>query len=174
MADDKTSEQIAATATNATCEMQPGGTEFCNVISVSDAPAIRDIFRYKWWTVDEGLYYLVGIFSITRNAADADRDHLVTLDGREFLDPRESEVIDRFWSLYERLEKIWSRSRLVKKQYSPGFFLRWGRSNADVFTVSWLNDALDKGLVRSTWLEAPDANKKMAQREDTELGEKDR
>ena len=174
MADDKTLEQNGTTPTNSTCEMLLGGTEFRNVMSISDAPAIKDIFRYKWWTVEEGLFYLTGAFSLVGNTEDSDQDRLITLDGREFRDPGDSEVIDYFWSLHTRLKKIWDRSRLVKDQYSPAFFLRWGRSNADVFTIFWLNDALEKGLVRSTWLEAPDTNKKITQREDTELGEKER
>ena len=87
MADDKTLEQNGTTPTNSTCEMLLGGTEFRNVMSISDAPAIKDIFRYKWWTVEEGLFYLTGAFSLVGNTEDSDQDRLITLDGREFRDP---------------------------------------------------------------------------------------
>lgn len=120
------------------------------VRSISENPLIEDIFRFDLWGTEQGIDYLVGIYETTY---DDERfvDQLVSLDGLIYKRGKDDDVIKRFTSLHDRLSNIWRHSRR-KDKYTPGYFIRWGLGLADIFQISWLEDAKAKGLVPEKWL----------------------
>lgn len=112
---------------------------------MSDAPLIRDIFRFKLWEMDEGLDYLLGIFKTNRLPDGTVELH--TLDGRCFNSSDDQALMDEIFSRHDRLAEIWNHSA-KKSRYSPGFFVRWGLQHRDICKLSWLDDALNKGLLQ--------------------------
>lgn len=123
------------------------------VRSISENPLIEDIFRFNLWGTGQGIDYLVGIYETTYDEEQL-VNQLVSLDGLVYKRGKDDDVIERFFSLHDRLSDIWRHSRR-KDQYTPGYFIRWGLRLKDVFQISWLEDARSKGLVSEEWISKP-------------------
>jgi hypothetical protein len=125
------------------------------ICSISNDPRIEDIFRYKIWGLENGIDYLVGIYSFTFSIVNNTKvEKLVALDGSIYFSGKDDAVIDYFCELHDRLRQIWLNSKKLDK-YSPGFFIRWGLKLSEVFEISWLADAMSKGFVPDNWLIRP-------------------
>ena len=131
------------------------------VLSVSDNPLIRDIFRYRYWCPAEAMLYLTGIYQLLHDDADEKKRHLTALDGKQYSDPEDSRIIEDFCLTFDRLSRIWAHANL-SDLHTPGFYLRWGLRRSEVFEISWLPYAVTHRLVQQEWLKS----KKQAEEEE--------
>lgn len=123
------------------------------VRSVSDVPQIKDIFRFELWGVEQGIDYLIGVHRYI-SATEPAEEKLITLDGCIYSGSEHNEAIEHFCKLHDRISDIWRHSRR-KDRYTPGYFIRWALELADVFQITWLDDARNQGLVPEKWLVKP-------------------
>jgi hypothetical protein len=123
-------------------------TNCCSVevTSIADDIEIKSIFRYRSWIVDQGIDYLVGIFT-ERNLPDGSYE-LVTLDGKHYSNVLQKAEVEDLIKRRKILDDIWSNSRRKNDRYWPSTFLRWGMENRDIAKISWYDDALNKGLLK--------------------------
>lgn len=134
-----------------------------NVCAVSSDPLITDIFRYPFWSVEEGLLYSLGVFKYWSTDGV---DKIRTLSNMVYSYTDHKEIIDAFEDRLVRLEAIWKHGHR-KEMYRRGYFIRWARNLPDICELSWLKDAENKGLV------LPE-NKKPTTAIDTPLSEDER
>lgn len=113
------------------------------VTTLSDDPLILDIFRFKLWSRNEGIDYLLGIFKLIKLSDGS--SELQTLDGKRYNSQKDQAIMEDLFSKHDRLVKIWKHSRKGLR-YSPRFFIRWGLLHSDICPLYWLEDAQAKGL----------------------------
>jgi len=109
-----------------------------------DDNKIRDIFRYKFWDVEEAASFLVGLYETT--SLDDDNDEFTLLDGRSLNDPEDSVEIEDVWERYSRLLMIWKRSGL-KGKHRPATYIKMGFKYRDLCDMYWLGDVVQDGLL---------------------------
>ena len=117
------------------------------VTTLSDDPLILDIFRFKLWSRDEGIDYLLGIFKFVKLSDGS--EELQTLDGHRYNSRKDQAIMDDLFAKHDRLVEIWSHST-KRSQYSPSFFIRWGLQHRDICPLAWLEEAQAKGLLPKT------------------------
>lgn len=113
------------------------------VTTLSDDPLILDIFRFKLWSRNEGIDYLLGIFKFIKLPDGS--EELQTLDGQRYNSNKDRAIMDDLFAKHDRLVKIWRHST-KRLRYSPRFFIRWGLQHSDICPLYWLEDAQAKGL----------------------------
>lgn len=116
------------------------------VTSIADDIEIKSIFRYRSWTVDQGIDYLIGIFS-ERELPDGTYE-LATLDGKHYSNVLQKTEVEDLIKRRKILDDIWNSSPRKKERYWPRIFLNWGMENRDIAKISWYDDALNKGLLK--------------------------
>jgi len=122
------------------------------VLHLSDEPLITDIFGYRFWEVEEAMDYLIGIFKLETDD-ESNYLTLTTLDGKIYCDPNDSEIINKYSTLHDRLMEFWLHDN-KEPEYTPAYFIRWGLKRNNIFTISWLDDALQKNLITTTQLKS--------------------
>jgi hypothetical protein len=140
-----------------------------HVYSISEDPAIRDIFRFDRWDVQSGIDYLIGAFKFIPGD-QSNGDQAITLDGKTYNTEGGNSIVDQLSNLHDRLFSIWKHSTKTRLRYSPGYFIRWGLSLSDIFHISWLDDARKKGLVPEEWLSPPTVQEGTSQEQKENLG----
>lgn len=113
---------------------------------LSDDEKIRDIFRYKFWDVEEAASYLVGLYDT--NSLDDNNDEFILLDGRSLKDPDDSGEIEEIWGRYRRLLRVWKKSGL-KGRHRPATYIKLGFRDRDLCDMFWLGDVVQQRLLRS-------------------------
>lgn len=114
------------------------------VTTLSDDPLILDIFRFKLWSRNEGIDYLLGIFKLIKLSDGS--SELQTLDGKRYNSQKDQAIMEDLFSKHDRLVKIWRHSA-KRLRYSPRFFIRWGQRHRDICPLAWLEDAQARGLL---------------------------
>ena len=117
--------------------------EIIVVKTIADDIWIRSVFRRRMWKVDDGIDFLLGIYS---GGVDINGlQYVKTLDGRIFRGPEHESLIDDLFSRHDLMKEIWNHSTTRQSQ-RPMFFIKWGLKNREICSLSWLDDALAKGL----------------------------
>lgn len=114
------------------------------VTTLSDDPLILDVFRFKLWSRNEGIDYLLGIFKFIKLPDGS--EELQTLDGHRYNSQKDQAIMDDLFAKHDRLVEIWRHST-KRPQHSPRFFIRWGLQHRDICPLFWLEDAQAKGLL---------------------------
>lgn len=117
------------------------------ISTIADDERILDIFRYRYWVVLQGIDYLVGIYKYEKTD---EFEYLTTLDGRIFKAPEDSQEIVELLDRHDRITELWEGDGKDRPRYFRQTFLRWGIKHREVVKLSWLDDALRKGLVPQT------------------------
>ena len=139
------------------------------VQTISDDPLIRDIFRFDRWDVQSGIDYLIGAFKFIPGELGSS-DQVITLDGKTYTSEEGNSVVDQLSDLHDRLFSIWKHSTKTRHRYPPSYFIKWGLSLCDIFRISWLDDARQKGLVPEEWLSPPKVQERTSQGQNENLG----
>lgn len=114
------------------------------VMTIADDVRIQDIFRYKRWTIGDGIDYLVGIYKVR----ELDGFHEVTtLDGKIYREPEHAKEIHELFEIADRLQALWDHGIRKGIEYHPAIFVRWGLRYRDAAKLDWLSDAQNKNLV---------------------------
>lgn len=117
-----------------------------NVTTISTNPDISEPLLYVSWTVKEGLLCLVGISEWY--ADENNINYLVTLGNVHYSEKDSKEIYDAFIAKYSRLKRIWESSH-SKERYSKKHFIEWALRNKRICEITWLNDAVNQGLISS-------------------------
>ena len=141
-----------------------------DVLEISTESRITDIFRYRKWSVEQGICFLVGIFD--EHCDEKGICHLTTLGGHVYSEPEDKDVIDGFLERHERLMSFWQHADRPNKKYFRKFFINWASQYQHVCETTWLKDAQNKGFVPKDWPTL--LNKPHKNNPDAELGEKEK
>lgn len=117
-----------------------------NITTISTDPDISEPLLYVSWAVKDGLLCLVGISEWY--ADENNINHLVTLDNVHYSEKDSKEIYDAFIAKYSRLKRIWESSH-SKGRYSKKHFIEWALRNKRICKITWLNDAVNQGLISS-------------------------
>ena len=141
-----------------------------DVSELSTESRITDILRYRKWSVEQGICFLVGIFD--EHCDEKGICHLTTLGGQVYSEPDDKDVIDVFLERHDRLMSFWQHADRPNKKYSRKFFINWASQYQHVCETAWVKDAQSKGFVPKDWPIL--LNKKARNSADAELGEKEK
>lgn len=151
------------------------GTEISialNVLRISTEPKIKAIFSCRNWSVDQGLTYLAGIFK--EYCDEDDRCHLTTLEGIDYSEPKDKEIIAAFMERYHLLAFVWNHSGNKEDEYPQRKFFGWVRRHQQICETTWLKDAQEKGLVPESWSRSVSQVSAANTTIKSELGERER
>lgn len=112
---------------------------------ISDDLKIQNIFHLRWWTVDEGLDYIQGVFG--EFTLEDGSVELQMLDGNRYSATEYPEEIHQLQEAYGLLKQIWDRSGRKKQCYSPLVFIKFGLTHQHLSKMLWDKDAAKKGLI---------------------------
>ena len=116
-----------------------------DVMTISTELRIRAIFNCRYWSVEDGINYLVGIFN--EYCDDQGLCHITTLSGKNYSEPEDKEIIDGFIERQNILMLVWQHGGRENKKYSKLFFIRWASQHQNICETTWLKDAKEKGFI---------------------------
>jgi hypothetical protein len=119
------------------------------VSTIADDIEIRALFRARYWEVDDGIDFLLGIYSVKK--VEDGFLQVKTLDGNVYTGPECANQIDDLLKRHDVMKKIWVNSTQAEKG-SKSFFIRWGIKNKDICRLFWLEDAVNQGLLPASLL----------------------
>lgn len=111
---------------------------------IADDELILDIFKFKYWSVDEGIDFLTGIFEV--HEVDGVTE-VITLAGQKYREPEHENEISALDARHARIKAMWKHDAKKGSRYFPTTFVKWGLKYREVVKLSWLGDAQQKGLM---------------------------
>lgn len=128
-----------------TSKPQESSLQQIDAKSIADNLEIRNIFKLDFWTVDEGIDYLQGLFR--EYVVGVGASEFLMLDGKRYSSIEHKAEIDQFNVRYSLLKEIWDRTKKKRDKYPPRVFIDWGIKHRELSKMSWYDSALEIGLL---------------------------
>ena len=128
-----------------TSKQQENSLQQIDAKSIADNLEIRNIFKLDFWTVEEGIDYLQGLFR--EYVIGVGASEFLMLDGKRYSSIEHKAEINQFNVRYSLLREIWDRTKKKRDKYPPRVFIDWGMKHRELSKMSWFDSALEIGLL---------------------------